>query len=71
MRAIIVNPASASGRTATRWRPIVASLEALGGVDINDYISTGNNRDVATDTHMVAGYWDVMDAWLRERGFAH
>ena len=31
--------------------------------------TTGNNRDLATDSHMVAGYWDVMDAWLRERGF--
>ncbi|MCW2927281.1 MAG: uncharacterized protein JWM86_1249 [Thermoleophilia bacterium] len=30
MRAIIVNPASASGRTAGRWRRIVAALEARG-----------------------------------------
>lgn len=30
MRAIIVNPASASGRTASRWRRIVASLESNG-----------------------------------------
>lgn len=30
MRAIIVNPASASGRTADRWRRIVAALEARG-----------------------------------------
>ena len=28
MRAVIVNPASASGRTAARWRRIVAALEA-------------------------------------------
>jgi len=33
--------------------------------------STGNNRDLASDSHMVAGYWDVMDAWLRARGFTH
>ncbi|GHB95313.1 alpha/beta hydrolase family protein [Thermomonas carbonis] len=32
--------------------------------------TTGNNRDLASDSHMVAGYWDVMDAWLRARGFA-
>jgi len=32
--------------------------------------TTGNNRDIASDSHMVAGYWDVMDAWLRARGFA-
>lgn len=32
--------------------------------------STGNNRDLAGDSHMVAGYWHVMDAWLRARGFA-
>lgn len=32
--------------------------------------TTGNNRDLAGDSRMVAGYWDVMDAWLRERGFA-
>ena len=32
--------------------------------------TTGNNRDLAGDSHMVAGYWDVMDAWLRTRGFA-
>lgn len=31
---------------------------------------TGNNRDIASDSRMVAGYWEVMDAWLRERGFA-
>lgn len=30
MRAAIVNPASASGRTAGRWRPIVAALERDG-----------------------------------------
>jgi len=30
MRAVIVNPASASGRTASRWRRIVAALEAGG-----------------------------------------
>jgi YegS/Rv2252/BmrU family lipid kinase len=30
MRAAIINPASASGRTATRWRSIVARLEAAG-----------------------------------------
>src|SRR5688500_9739264 len=30
MRAIIVNPASASGRTAARWRRIVAALESQG-----------------------------------------
>lgn len=30
MRAAIVNPASASGRTATRWRPIVDALQADG-----------------------------------------
>ena len=32
--------------------------------------TTGNNRDIASDSRMVAGYWEVMDAWLRERGFA-
>ena len=32
--------------------------------------TTGNNRDIASDSRMVAGYWDVMDAWLRARGFA-
>jgi dienelactone hydrolase len=32
--------------------------------------TTGNNRDLGTDTHMAPGYWDAMDAWLRERGFA-
>ena len=30
---------------------------------------TGNNRDLGNATHMAPGYWDVMDAWLRERGF--
>ena len=30
MRAVIVNPASASGRTADRWKRIVAELEASG-----------------------------------------
>jgi YegS/Rv2252/BmrU family lipid kinase len=30
MRAVIVNPASSSGRTATRWRRIVAALESQG-----------------------------------------
>ena len=32
--------------------------------------TTGNNRDIASDSRMVAGYWEVMDAWLRARGFA-
>lgn len=32
--------------------------------------TTGNNRDLPSDSHMVAGYWDVMDEWLRARGFA-
>lgn len=32
--------------------------------------TTGNNRDLASDSHMVAGYWTVMDEWLRARGFA-
>jgi pimeloyl-ACP methyl ester carboxylesterase len=27
----------------------------------------GNNRDVGRGTHMAAGYWDTMQAWLRER----
>ena len=31
---------------------------------------TGNNRDLASDSHMVAGYWDVMDDWLRAHGLA-
>jgi YegS/Rv2252/BmrU family lipid kinase len=30
MRAVIVNPASSSGRTAARWRRVVAELEAGG-----------------------------------------
>lgn len=33
--------------------------------------TTGNNRDLGNATHMAPGYWDVMDAWLRERGFGH
>ena len=31
---------------------------------------TGNNADIVKESHMVAGYWDVMETWLRERGFA-
>ena len=30
---------------------------------------TGNNADIVKESHMVAGYWDVMEGWLRERGF--
>ncbi len=29
----------------------------------------GNNSDIAKQSHMVAGYWDAMETWLRERGF--
>jgi dienelactone hydrolase len=31
---------------------------------------TGNNADIVKESHMVAGYWDAMEAWLRKRGFA-
>ncbi|MCW2922482.1 MAG: uncharacterized protein JWL76_2356 [Thermoleophilia bacterium] len=40
MRAVIVNPASASGRTAGRWRRIVAALEA-GDDAIEVFLTTG------------------------------
>ncbi len=30
---------------------------------------TGNNADITKQTHMVAGYWDKMASWLRQRGF--
>jgi YegS/Rv2252/BmrU family lipid kinase len=39
MRAVIVNPASASGRTATRWRRIVAALEA-GDEPVEVFLTT-------------------------------
>ncbi len=28
---------------------------------------TGNNADIAKQSHMVDGYWNVMEAWLRDR----
>ena len=28
---------------------------------------TGNNADIAKQSHMVDGYWSAMEAWLRER----
>lgn len=40
MRAVIVNPASASGRTADRWRRIVAALEA-GEEAVEVLLTTG------------------------------
>ncbi len=40
MRAVIVNPASASGRTADRWRRIVAALEA-GDEPVEVFLTTG------------------------------
>ena len=40
MRAVIVNPASASGRTASRWRRIVARLEA-GDEGVETYLTNG------------------------------
>ncbi|MES2859339.1 MAG: hypothetical protein V4704_09200 [Pseudomonadota bacterium] len=30
---------------------------------------SGNNRDIAKQSHMVDGYWSGMEAWLRERAF--
>ncbi|MDQ3230086.1 MAG: prolyl oligopeptidase family serine peptidase, partial [Pseudomonadota bacterium] len=30
---------------------------------------SGNNSELAKQSHMVAGYWDVMEQWLRARGF--
>ncbi len=39
MRAVIVNPASASGRTADRWRRIVAALEA-GDEPVEVFVTT-------------------------------
>ncbi|MEO6365306.1 MAG: hypothetical protein ABIO38_04550 [Luteimonas sp.] len=32
--------------------------------------TTGNNADIVKERHMVAGYWDVVERWLRKRGFA-
>jgi dienelactone hydrolase len=32
--------------------------------------ATGNGNEMGLATHMAAGYWDTMAAWLRERGFA-
>ena len=40
MRAVIINPASASGRTASRWRRIVEQLEA-GGEAFEVLLTTG------------------------------
>jgi YegS/Rv2252/BmrU family lipid kinase len=40
MRAVIVNPASASGRTEGRWRRIVAALEA-GGEPLDVQLTSG------------------------------
>lgn len=48
MRAIIVNPASASGRTADRWRRIVAALEADGeGFEVLLTTGPGNAIELA------------------------
>ena len=30
---------------------------------------TGNNSEIAKQSHMVDGYWSEMEAWLRARGF--
>lgn len=30
---------------------------------------TGNNTEIAKQSHMVDGYWNVMEGWLRERAF--
>jgi dienelactone hydrolase len=32
--------------------------------------STGNNSEFAMSTHFAAGYWEKMDAWLREHRFS-
>jgi dienelactone hydrolase len=32
--------------------------------------ATGNGNQMGLATHMAAGYWDTMEKWLRERGFA-
>ena len=29
---------------------------------------TGNNSEIASQSHMVDGYWSAMEAWLGERG---
>jgi YegS/Rv2252/BmrU family lipid kinase len=46
MRAVIVNPASASGRTEGRWRRIVAALEA-GGEPLDVQLTTGPGDAIA------------------------
>lgn len=48
MRAVIVNPASASGRTESRWRRIVASLERDGErVEVLLTTGPGDGIDIA------------------------
>jgi hypothetical protein len=32
--------------------------------------ASGNGSEIGKATHMASGYWDVMERWLRERGFA-
>lgn len=53
MRAIIVNPASASGRTAGRWRRIVAALEA-GGEQFEVLLTEGPGDAISITRRMIA-----------------
>jgi YegS/Rv2252/BmrU family lipid kinase len=53
MRAAIVNPASASGRTATRWRSIVSRLEDAGA-PVEVQLTTGPGDAIAIVRRLLA-----------------
>jgi YegS/Rv2252/BmrU family lipid kinase len=53
MRAAIVNPASASGRTATRWRSIVSRLESAGA-PVEVQLTTGPGDGIAIVRRLLA-----------------
>jgi len=54
MRAVIVNPASASGRTEQRWRRIVASLSA-GGEEFDVLLTTGPGHAIELTRAAIEG----------------
>jgi YegS/Rv2252/BmrU family lipid kinase len=54
VRAAVVNPASSSGRTARRWRSIVAALEAGGGDPIEVQLTRGPGDAIDIVRRLVA-----------------